>query len=370
MHNSWVTDSLLGAPFEQLTFDFGTESTEDTTAYATLVRYTGNTGTMSGTASATGEASTRSEASATTPCSAPQAPCHDWAQRPAILWIHGLTDYFFHDHVAKYFHEHGYAFYALDLRKCGRSLREGQTAHHCLDISEYFEELDAAAELISATHDQAPTKRLTPLAHSTGGLIAPIWLDYLRRTKPELHQHCAALVLNSPWLELPVPDSVAKIARPVLASIGKFLPGIPFPGGVMDIYGRSLHKDYDGEWDIDLRFKPLGSFKKHMGWIRAIIAAQQSIHRDEINAGVPVLTLSSTQSAVGTSVMDKAHQADIILIVDHMWKWAPNLAANVSLAPLDGAMHDVFLSRSAVRHNALETTCTWLNKHVGLQETE
>ena len=350
MKNSWKTDSLLGAPFEQLTFNFGTEPTEDTTAYATLVRYTGAAeGTTVGSP-------------------ADEQLADGWVQRPALLWIHGLTDYFFHKHVAEYFHERGYAFYALDLRKCGRSLREGQTPHHCLDIAEYFEELDAAAELIISAHTQTPTKRLTPLAHSTGGLIAPVWLDYLRREKPDLHAHCAALVLNSPWLELPVPDRVAKLARPVLAGVGKLLPRLPFPGGVMDIYGRSLHKNYDGEWDVDLRFKPLESFKKHMGWIRAIITAQQSIHRDEINAGVPVLTLSSTQSAVGTSVMDKAHQADIILLVEHMWKWAPNLSAQVSLAPLDGAMHDVFLSRPKVRANALETTHNWLQQQLTDQQ--
>ncbi|MDK4291430.1 alpha/beta hydrolase [Corynebacterium propinquum] len=337
MNNSWVTDSVLGTPFQQLTFDFGTEPTEHTTAYATLVRYTGSSGADS--------------------------LADDWAARPAILWIHGLTDYFFHKHVAEYFHHQGFAFYALDLRKCGRSLRDGQTAHHCLDIAEYYEELDAAAELITAAHEQAPHKRIIPLAHSTGGLIAPLWLDYLRREKPQLHAHCAALVLNSPWMELPVSDFLAKIARPVLAGVGKIFPGIPFPGGVMDVYGRSLHQDYDGEWDIDLRFKPLGGFNKHMGWIRAIITAQGRIHRDEINAGVPVLTLSSTQSAVGTSTMDKAQQADIILDVEHMWKWTPYLAPDVTLAPLEGAMHDVFLSRLAVRENACETTFTWLERN-------
>ena len=349
MHNSWETDSLLGAPFEQLTFNFGIEPTENTPAYATLVRYPGP------------HHPTAHEQDTVAPASGPLAD--DWASRPAILWIHGLTDYFFHQHVAHYFHEHGFAFYALDLRKCGRSLRADQTPHHCLDIAEYYEELDAAAELIAQTHNQAPNKRITPLAHSTGGLIAPLWLDYLRREKPQLHAHCAGLILNSPWMELPVADILAKIARPVLAGVGKVFPGLPFPGGVMDLYGRSLHKNYDGEWDVDLRLKPLHSFKKHMGWIRAIIKAQGRIHRDEINTGVPVLTLSSAQSAVGTSTMDKAHQADIILAVEHMWTWTPHLAPDVTLAPIEGAMHDVFLSRLPVREQAFETTLKWLHRN-------
>jgi alpha-beta hydrolase superfamily lysophospholipase len=42
--------------------------------------------------------------------------------RRAVLYLHGFSDYFFHVHVAELFNELGYDFYALDLRKYGRSL--------------------------------------------------------------------------------------------------------------------------------------------------------------------------------------------------------------------------------------------------------
>ena len=45
------------------------------------------------------------------------------AERGAVLYIHGFSDYFFQRHMAERFAAEGYAFYALDLRKYGRSLR-------------------------------------------------------------------------------------------------------------------------------------------------------------------------------------------------------------------------------------------------------
>lgn len=39
----------------------------------------------------------------------------------AVLVVHGYTDYFFHTELADHFAGRGFAFYALDLPKCGRS---------------------------------------------------------------------------------------------------------------------------------------------------------------------------------------------------------------------------------------------------------
>ena len=46
--------------------------------------------------------------------------------RRAVLYVHGYIDYFFQEHLAEAFVAHGYRFYAVELRKYGRSLREGQ----------------------------------------------------------------------------------------------------------------------------------------------------------------------------------------------------------------------------------------------------
>ena len=52
----------------------------------------------------------------------------------AVIYVHGFSDYFFQTELADFFTERGFAFYALDLRKCGRSRRDGQTGHFVSDL--------------------------------------------------------------------------------------------------------------------------------------------------------------------------------------------------------------------------------------------
>ena len=87
-------------------------------------------------------------------------------QKPAVLWVHGMSDYFFQTHVADEFARHGYPFYALDLRRCGRALRKDQRAHFTLAMSRYFPELTQALEILAAEHGS-----VVVLAHSTGCLL-------------------------------------------------------------------------------------------------------------------------------------------------------------------------------------------------------
>src|SRR5665647_2111091 len=72
------------------------------------------------------------------------------ALRPAraVLYLHGWNDYFFQTELAEYWHGQGAAFYALDLRKYGRSLRPHQTPTYVDDLATYDEELDAAVRTI------------------------------------------------------------------------------------------------------------------------------------------------------------------------------------------------------------------------------
>ena len=45
----------------------------------------------------------------------------DQATNKAVLYIHGFIDYFFQTEMAERFNQQGFDFYALDLRKYGRS---------------------------------------------------------------------------------------------------------------------------------------------------------------------------------------------------------------------------------------------------------
>ena len=63
----------------------------------------------------------------------------------AVLMVHGFTDYFFNTELADHFAARGFAFYALDLHKCGRSHRDGQTPHFTTNLARYDVELERAA---------------------------------------------------------------------------------------------------------------------------------------------------------------------------------------------------------------------------------
>jgi pimeloyl-ACP methyl ester carboxylesterase len=45
--------------------------------------------------------------------------------RTAVLYVHGWNDYFFQTHLADHLTDLGFDFYAVDLRRYGRSLRRG-----------------------------------------------------------------------------------------------------------------------------------------------------------------------------------------------------------------------------------------------------
>lgn len=64
----------------------------------------------------------------------------------AVLYLHGYVDYFFQTHMARWFVARGWSFYALDLRKYGRSLEAGQTPYYCRDLHEYYPEIDRSIE--------------------------------------------------------------------------------------------------------------------------------------------------------------------------------------------------------------------------------
>ena len=117
----------------------------------------------------------------------------------AVLAIHGYTDYFFHTEVADHFASRGFAFYALDLQKCGRSRRDGQTPHFITNLADDDTELERALAVISEQNESA---KILVYGHSAGGLIVPLWLDRLRRRGATARAGVTGLVLNSPFLDL------------------------------------------------------------------------------------------------------------------------------------------------------------------------
>ncbi|MFZ2241840.1 MAG: alpha/beta hydrolase [Gordonia amarae] len=284
---------------------------------------------------------------------APDAGC-----RGAVLHVHGFTDYFFQQPLADFFHARGYAFYALDLRKCGRSLRDNQTPHFTTDLSRYREELTLALRAVLG--EVGTGAGIIVGGHSTGGLTTSLWLDELRRDAPELHSRIEGAVLNSPWLDLQG-DAVLRTypVTLVIKAVAKVKPKQVLPQEISMAYGHSLHESAHGEWSYDLNLKPMGGFPVTFGFIDAVRSGQRRLHHG-IDVGVPTLVLRSNASLFTHAYSPEVDAADIVLDVRHMAQWSAHLGDRVRVVPITGARHDVFLSAKPARESAYRALGEWL----------
>lgn len=321
MSTTWTDDAELGGGYEQTTFELGPDPDGEGDVAAVLVR-----------------------------ARPPQEA------RGAVLYVHGFTDYFFQTELAEFFTARGYAFYGLDLRKCGRARRPGQTAHYVSDLALYDAELDRALGVVRA--DTAAPVVL--MGHSTGGLVLPLWLSRIARRPGGVQQAgIAGLVLNSPWFDLQGAPWMRTIGTQAIRAIAKVRPldvmKLP-PGGT---YGSSLAVSEQGEWTYNLTFKPVDGFPVTYGWLNAVRRGQAALHRG-LDVGVPSLVLRSTRTWFSRAFGPPAAAADTVLDVKQIARWSGCLGNHTWVVPIEDALHDVFLSRQSVRDEAYTVVDAWL----------
>ncbi|WP_152365694.1 alpha/beta hydrolase [Microlunatus speluncae] len=270
--------------------------------------------------------------------------------RTAVLYVHGWNDYFFQVHLADELLDHGYDFYALELRRYGRSLRPGQLAGFVSDLDHYDAELDAAADMILADHDQ-----LVLMGHSTGGLVATLWADR--------HQdRVAALVLNSPWLDLQGSWVVRALGSPVIDALGERRPTAILPMPDRGYYARTLHAGLGGEWDYDQTWKQSPGPAVRVGWLRAILRGHQRIAAG-LSLQQPILVMAAGRSDVAVRWKETFLRSDIVLDVDQIVARAPKLGRQVTVLRFEDAIHDLVLSAEPVRACVMADLRRWLRAY-------
>jgi alpha-beta hydrolase superfamily lysophospholipase len=273
------------------------------------------------------------------------------AKRPAVLYVHGFVDYFFHPHVADAFEEAGYRFYAVDLRTYGRSLGRGVEEgepNYVRDISVHARDIDAA---LAAMAEEGDTE-VVLLGHSTGGLITPMWAAaHPGRIK--------ALVLNSPWLDL---NENWLMRHPVtqLVRLGARLAPKAQLTGLRDHYGKALHQGTGGEWDYDLAWKPHEGFPIGMSWLASVRRSQARLKRG-LGIDVPILVLTSHAKGDHKAPRPDVLTTDSVLDPGQMWRRAPRLGPDVEVRLIRGGAHVLALSPEPARSRYLEEVLTWLN---------
>lgn len=260
----------------------------------------------------------------------------------ALLYIHGFVDYFFQDHLADWANELDINFYALDLRKHGRSILPHQKPNMTKSMSEYFEEIDIAVDII---RKKDKNNFLVLLGHSTGGLITSLYAHQRR-----IDNIINALILNSPFFDMNKPAWFKKVVIPIIAKIGKNLPTIPSPEGLQEGYAKSIHSNHHGEWDFNLDYKPILGFKINLGWVSAIHYGHKEIQAG-LNISCPVLVMYSSKSVTPGKYHSSMHTSDSVLNVEDISRLADVIGKNVKKVEIKDGLHDLVLSRKGVRDN-------------------
>lgn len=324
MAEEWGTD-ILGEPFEALTLTLGAD--EEGPLVATLVRSL-----------------------------PPLLARITGALRDVdVLYVHGWSDYFFQADLARFWNGLGARFFALDLRKYGRSLRPGQTPGYVASLEAYDVDVAAALRAMGQRADAASGRRLVLLGHSTGGLTLALW----SARHPGV---AAALVLNSPWLELQSGALGRAALAPLAAARARIDPLGTQPVVDFGFYTRA-QREIGTLPDAPEGWRPERGFPTRPGWLNAILRGHASVAAG-IEVGCPVLVALSARSSPPLAWRADMTRTDSVLVVDDIARAATRLGRLVTIARIEDAVHDVFLSAPGPRAAAYATVERWMRAAV------
>lgn len=272
-----------------------------------------------------------------------------------VLYVHGWSDYFMHRRLARFWTSRGARFFALDLRRYGRSIRSGQRLGYVADLEHYDAEIAAALAIMRGDRAGSSDRRLVLFGHSTGGLTLSLWAD----RHPGV---ASAIILNSPWLELQLGTRSRIAITPVADLRGRLAPLSVAPRIDLGFYARAQREVYDDAdpYEIDVAWRPEHSMDVHAGWVRAILAGHARIAHG-LSIDVPICMLLSADSTPPTRWSEALTSTDSVLAVDEVAKAALRLGSSLTIERVDGALHDVFLSRRAARDDAYARLARWVD---------
>lgn len=274
------------------------------------------------------------------------------ASERGVLYVHGFNDYFFNARMGDEFVEHGYDFYAVDLRKYGRSILPGQRPFEARGIGEYYPDIDSALMVMK----DAGIDEIVLMGHSTGGLICACYMA----SHPDAPVD--ALILNSPFLDWNLGWKERLV--PMISWWGMMSPDTRVPQGESTAYAESLLKKYHGDWDYDTQWKLERSPDVTAGWVRAITLAQQSLRGGKADIRVPVLLMYSSASVNGEKWTEEHNRADGVLDVADIKKYGVGLGPHVTCMEVSGGLHDLMLSNKALLAALYPRVFSWLDRHL------
>ena len=270
----------------------------------------------------------------------------------AVLYIHGFNDYFFQKQMANKIDSAGYAFYAVDLRKYGRSMLKNQYPFNVRSLSEYNADIDSAIAVIR----KEGYNEIIMMGHSTGGLIAT---NYASDNISDLKIN--GMILNSPFLDMNQSWFKENILIPIASFVGRFFPNIKLSQGLSTGYAYSLLKEYHGEWEFNTQWKMINSPALTLGWMRAIHTAQKKIQKG-LKLNIPVLVMHSDKSVYGDEWTVEFNNGDAVLDVKDIEKYGKKLSVNSKDVTVKDGMHDLVLSGPQARTVTYDAIFTFLKQ--------
>ncbi len=277
----------------------------------------------------------------------------DTTVRKAVLYIHGYNDYFFQTEMAEEYIKQGYNFYAVDLRKNGRSILPGQVKGDVRNLVEYYNEIEESLNIIRAEKNTFVVLD----GHSMGGLIAALYAeDRIGKEKFDV------VFLNSPFFAWNLSPIIRATILPIAASEGATRPEKTRKASDVSWYGESLHKNFKGEWNYSLTLKPLIAPDVTYGWIHAVNDGIKRVQAG-LHIAKPVLVMHSDRSINTKKWNDDLFNADAVLNVEDIHKYARNISTNVKIIGITGGMHDLVLSRKPVRDQVYSQLFDYLKQY-------
>lgn len=273
--------------------------------------------------------------------------------RRAYLYVHGFNDYFFQAEMGERFVDSGYNFYAVDLRRYGRSKELWQYPYNVRDMREYFADIDSALAQIRRDGNLD----VTLSGHSTGGLTV---LYYAA----ERGAACSVdrIVTDSPFLEWNYSAFMRDVAVPVVGFLGRIFKNSKIKQSHCDGYAYSLLKSYHGQWKYNTDWKMIYSPPVTYSWIGAIDAAQSRLMRKRRNISVPVLVMHSSRKIDGCSWTPEFQTGDCVLDPFMIRERGMKLGTGRMVCAIDSGLHDLILSEPRPREAAYDSIFLFLRR--------
>lgn len=280
--------------------------------------------------------------------------CHMPGVRRGFLYIHGFNDYFFQSEMGDRFVDSGYHFYAVDLRRYGRSWLPWQWPFNVRDQKEYFADIDSA---LAQMHRDGITD-ITLGGHSTGGLTVALY-GALTGTRTQVQR----IVTDSPFLAWNFNPFMRKVAIPVVGFMGRIFKNAKIKQAKCDGYAYSLLRQYHGEWEYNTDWKMVYSPPVTWSWIHAISHAQGQVidHRRDI--AVPILVMHSSRKIDGCNWTPEFQTGDAVLDPEQIQQRGQRLGSVRQVCTIDSGLHDLILSRRQVREAAYDSIFAFIRRH-------